>query len=150
MTPRNDVAGLPARVGGTDMRIASLSSVLAALFVAGSAAFGQMSVAVPSGQAIEFFEQRVDDATGAVRLRFLAPDLDDPLKRPSFEDITLDLEMLCREFGVKTTLEDGLENTQIVISLSSEKVEYGVINSEVEQVFEAFSVQNGTCMLEIF
>jgi hypothetical protein len=109
-----------------------------------------MSVAVPSGQAIEFFEQRVDDATGAVRLRFLAPDLDDPLKRPSFEDITLDLEMLCREFGVKTTLEDGLENTQIVISLSSEKVEYGVINSEVEQVFEAFSVQNGTCMLEMF
>ena len=132
------------------MRIASLSSVLAALFVAGSAAFGQMSVAVPSGQAIEFFEQRVDDATGAVRLRFLAPDLDDSLKRPSFEDITLDLEMLCREFGVKTTLEDGLENTQIVISLSSEKVEYGVINSEVEQVFEAFSVQNGTCMLEMF
>jgi hypothetical protein len=51
---------------------------------------------------------------------------------------------------VKTTLEDGLENTQIVISLSSEKVEYGVINSEVEQVFEAFSVQNGTCMLEMF
>jgi hypothetical protein len=150
MTLRNDVAGLLARVGGTKMRIASLSSVLAALFVAGSAAFGQMSVAVPSGQAIEFFEQRVDDATGAVRLRFLAPDLDDPLKRPSFEDITLDLEMLCREFGVKTTLEDGLENTQIVISLSSEKVEYGVINSEVEQVFEAFSVQNGTCMLEMF
>jgi hypothetical protein len=34
--------------------------------------------------------------------------------------------------------------------LSAEPVEFGVANTEVEQVFEAFTAQNETCMLEMF
>lgn len=150
MTARSDVAGLPALAGDIDMKVAFLSKVFVALSVIGSAAFAQMPITAPSGQVIEFFEQLVDEETGAVRLRFVAPDLAHPLKRPSFEDITLDLEMLCGEFGLKTIRNNGLENTQIVISLSSERVDFGVMNSDVEQVFEEFSVENDTCMLEMF
>ena len=150
MTARSDVAGLPALAGDIDMKIAFLSKVFVVLSVIGSAAFAQMPITVPSGQVIEFFEQLVDEETGAVRLRFVAPDLAHPLKRPSFEDITLDLEMLCGELGLKTIRNNGLENTQIVISLSSERVDFGVMNSDVEHVFEAFSVENDTCMLEMF
>lgn len=110
----------------------------------------QLRVEVPSGQAITLLEKRVDLDSDIVRLRFLAPDLASPLTRPSFEALGTDLEMLCSEFGLKTLLKDGPTPTQIVISLSAEPVDFGVMNADVEQVFEAFSVQNDTCMLEMF
>ena len=110
----------------------------------------QENIAVPSGQSVTFFEQRDEPDAGVVRLRFIAPDLASPLKRPSFEDMTLDLETLCREFGLKTLLQNATPPNQIIVSLSAEPVEFGIANPNVEQVFEAFSVENETCMLEMF
>ncbi len=122
----------------------------AALLVGALNAFAQMAVTVPSGQSVTLFEKRVDLDDNIVRLRFVAPDLASPLTRPSFEAIGADLEALCIEFALKELLQDAPAPSQIVVSLSAEPIEFGVSNTEVEQVFEAFSVQNGTCMLEMF
>lgn len=113
-------------------------------------ASAQIAVSVPSGQSITLIEKRVDLESDIVRLRFVAPDLASPLTRPSFEALSLDLETLCSEYGLKTLLKDAPKPAQIVVSLSAEQIEFGVANSDVEQVFEAFSVQNDTCMLEMF
>jgi hypothetical protein len=110
----------------------------------------QMVVDVPSGQSVTLLEKRVELDADIVRLRFIAPDLASPLTRPSFEALGEDLEALCSEFGLKVLLKDSPLPAQIVVSLSAEELEFGVSNTEVEQVFEAFSVQNDTCMLEMF
>lgn len=120
-----------------------------ALFSAGLA-WAQMAVNVPSGQTVTLLEQRMDEGQKVMRLRFVAPDIANPLTRPSFEALSADLEMLCSEFGLKTLLKDSAKPAQIVVSLSSEPIEFGVSNTEIEQVFEAFSVQNDSCMLEMF
>ncbi|MEN8894437.1 DUF6497 family protein [Planktotalea arctica] len=125
-------------------------SLLVLSVVAGTAASGQMPITLPSGQSVSFVEKRVDLEADIVRLRFVAPDLASPLTRPSFEDLSADLQMLCDDFGLNVVLKDAPVPAQIVVSLSSEPVEFGVANTDVEQVFEAFSVQNGTCMLEMF
>jgi hypothetical protein len=121
-----------------------------AFFSFTNAASAQMAVAVPSGQSITFVEKRVDLESNIVRLRFIAPDLASPLTRPSFEAMSEDLEVLCADFGLKELLKDAPRPAQIVVSLSAELLEFGVTNTEVQQVFEAFSVQNETCMLEMF
>ncbi|WP_375265269.1 DUF6497 family protein [Planktotalea sp.] len=110
----------------------------------------EQTVAVPSGQNVRFFKQLDEPENGIIRLRFIAPDLASPLKRPSFEDLTLDLEALCTEFGLNNLLQNEEQPEQIIVSLSAEPVEFGIANSDVEQVFEAFSVENETCMLEMF
>ena len=114
------------------------------------AGVAEKKIILPSGQVIEFFETRVEAETDTVRLRFIAPDIASPLTRPSFEEMSLDLEALCTEYGLKTALKDGPVPAQIVISLSAEPIEFGVSNADVEQDFEAFSVENETCILEMF
>ena len=114
------------------------------------ASVAEEKIVLPSGQVIEFFETRVEAETDTVRLRFIAPDIASPLTRPSFEEMSLDLEALCTEYGLKTALKEGPVPAQIVISLSAEPIEFGVSNADVEQVFEAFSVENETCILEMF
>jgi hypothetical protein len=124
--------------------------VIAGVVLSAGLARAQDPIDVPSGQTITFFEQRVDEGADIVRLRFIAPDLVSPLKRPNFEDMTIDLEALCNDYGLSNLFENSTNPKQIVISLSSEPVEFGVANSEIEQVFEAFSVKDDTCMLEMF
>ncbi|MGH1578383.1 DUF6497 family protein [Planktotalea sp.] len=128
----------------------AIGSVLACTLCFSGLALAQLSVAVPSGQTVTFLEKRVDLEANIVRLRFVAPDLASPLTRPSFEAIGDDLEALCSEFGLKELLKDAPRPNQIVVSLSAQPIEFGVADTDVQQVFEAFSVQNETCMLEMF
>ena len=130
------------------MRRLALSTLMGGLLAGCLAA--QPAITLPSGQAVTFLEQREEADAGILRLRFIAPDLASPLRRPSFEDLTLDLEVLCVDFGLKKAANVDDLPKQIVVSLSAEPVEFGVANTEVEQVFEAFTAQNETCMLEMF
>lgn len=123
-----------------------------AISTAGSAgsAVAPEALTVPSGQPISFLEKRVEPEEALVRFRFIAPDLASPLTRPSFEAISADLEVLCSEFALIELAKSGDDAAQIIVSLSAEEIEFGVSNAEVEQVFEAFRVENGICMLEMF
>lgn len=127
-----------------------LLALVSAMMLASTWANAEAVFEVPSGQPIEFYEKLDDKDSDTLRLRFLAPDLASPLKRPSFEELTVDLETLCTEFGLKNIAQNAAPPKQIVVSLSAQPVEFGVANADIEQVFEAFSVENDTCMLEMF
>lgn len=117
--------------------------------------------AVPSGQTLSLMEVIAEDgmedglesaAGGGIlhRFRFLAPDLASPLTRPSFEALTADIEELCAAYAVPYLQESNEEATRVVVSLSAEPVVFGQVSPEIVQVFEAFSLENGTCILEMF
>jgi len=125
-----------------------LFSLIGLLLAAGLQA--QSAIIVPSQQSITFLETRAETETNTLRLRFVAPDLESPLDRPSFEEMSQDLQALCDAFAVEEAEKIAFQPTQIVVSLSSKPVEFGVAQTEVEQVFEAFSLKNGSCMLEMF
>ena len=131
---------------------ARIVSILFAVLVSAQAAHAQAQelITLPSGQQIALFETRVEAETETLRLRFIAPDIADATRRPSFEQMSTDLETLCTQFGLAVAQEGARKPKQIVVSLSSEPIEFGESNAEIEQVFEAFSVQNETCMLEMF
>lgn len=115
-----------------------------------SAAFAQSSITVPSNQEIELYETLNETDAKVLRLRFVAPDLASPMKRPSFDALSEDFQVLCDTFGLAQAQKLDVSPDQIVISLSAKPVEFGIAQTEVEQIFEAFSVQNETCMLEMF
>lgn len=128
---------------------AVIATAFAFALISSSAQADELIV-LPSGQTVTFHEQLQEQDGALVRLRFIAPALASPLKRPSFEDMTADLETLCTEYGLPKFAKEAANPTQIIISLSAELVEFGLSNSGVQQVFEAFSVENETCMLEMF
>lgn len=126
------------------------AAVLAATALSASAVAGEARIAVPSGQDITALGALVEADTQTYRFRFLAPDLASPFKRPAFEKLTLDLDALCADFALAQVPAEGREAALIVISLSAEPVEFGISAPDVEQVFEAFRVENDTCILELF
>lgn len=107
-------------------------------------------VAVPSGQTVAHFDTRIEADTQTYRFRFWAPDIASPLTRPSFSALSADLEALCAEFAVKNIAQDAAPNAMIVVSMSAEQIEFGTSAPDVEQVFEAFRIRDGACILEPF
>lgn len=108
-------------------------------------------LSVPSGQAVNFLEllRDEDDGSPLRRLRFIAPDL----ANVDFDGRMADLEYLCSEVGLPwlRSLEDGApEGVRIVVSLSERAVPFGEAAPETVQVFEAFTVEDGRCMWEMF
>lgn len=118
--------------------------------LAAGAALADDVIALPSGQSVTLLETFAEPDSGTIRLRYLAPDIGSPMTRPSFEKLGDDLGYLCDTFGLDAWEASAFSAGQIVISLSAEPVEFGVISPDVEQVFEAFTVENGACMLEMF
>lgn len=108
------------------------------------------ALTLPSGQTVSLLETRAERGGALSRLRFVAPDLADPAQRPDFDALTGDLLWLCEEAGLKTLLADAETPAQIIVSLSAQPVEFGVQSPEIEQVFESYSVQGETCILEMF
>ena len=83
-----------------------------------------------------------------VRFRFVVPglagaDLD-------FDLVGADLARLCRDVVLPAIAKAGKPADQAVISLSSEPIPFGETNPEVTQVFEAYRVADGDCILEGF
>ena len=83
-----------------------------------------------------------------LRLRFVVPGLAGVA--PDFEVVGADLEALCRDVALPAIAKAGRAVDQAVISLSSEPIPFGETNPEVTQVFEAYRVSGGDCILEGF
>ncbi|MDW3119162.1 MAG: DUF6497 family protein [Roseovarius pacificus] len=67
-----------------------------------------------------------------------------------FDTIMSDLEFLCNSYAIPHLSNVGPMPRQVVISLSDRETEFGVIDPTVTQVFEAYRVENGTCIWEMF
>lgn len=127
----------------------------AALALWASAAAAQQDEAkeerliLPSGLEAYLHETLWDErSTGlAYRFRFVAPDL---TGQEDFETKMTDLEYLCNSYAVLRMANIGPQPTQIVISIANQESEFGVTDPNVIQIFEAYSLDQGGCIWEMF
>ncbi|NKB27719.1 MAG: acetolactate synthase [Rhodobacteraceae bacterium] len=101
---------------------------------------------LPSGNSAELIEAMWDDSAGAgtdLRLRFLTPDLDPDT---TFEDIEIDLAVLCDAIALPILAETGREVGQIVISISDRPVPFGKTDLKATQHFDTFRPEDGACV----
>ncbi|WP_219928992.1 DUF6497 family protein [Pseudoprimorskyibacter insulae] len=107
-------------------------------------------VTVPSGQPVEFLDMIWDQPGPGLfyRYRFVAPEIGQQGRE--FSDVAGDLEFLCNQYALPRVAETGPQPSQIVISLSSAPLEFGQADPDIVQFFEAYSVENGRCIWEVF
>jgi len=81
------------------------------------------------------------------RFRFVAPGF---TGEEEFESIMADLEYLCTTYAIPRLSNVGPVPAQVIVSLADRESAFGVIDAEVKQVFEAYRIENGTCIWEVF
>lgn len=119
-----------------------------ALLVAQSVSADDLTV--PSGQPVRFLEMLWDRPGGGLvyRFRFVAPEIGDAGRE--YEDVEMDMQHLCQTFALDRIAQTGPKPSQIVISLSQTETEFGEATPDVTQFFEAYRVEDETCILEFF
>ncbi len=109
------------------------------------------SIKVPSGQQVIFLDV-VMNAPGpdgaTARFRFVAP----AIAQEGFDvdAATADMLALCQSYALPRVIDSVPVPSQIVISLSDREVPFGEASPEVTQFFEAYRIENGTCIWEAF
>ncbi|WP_417208052.1 DUF6497 family protein [Antarctobacter sp.] len=82
------------------------------------------------------------------RVRYIAPNLaQDGLP---FADVAGDMELLCTQDALQRITQEGGAPSQIVITLMSAPVEFGVMTPGVTQFFESYTVESDLCIWEAF
>jgi hypothetical protein len=104
-------------------------------------------VTVPSGREVQFLDV-ITNAPGpegaTARFRFVVPGL-----QPD-DDASVDMQALCDSYALPRT--DGMvpEPQQIIIVFADQAVPFGDAAPEAVQFFEAYSLQDGACIWEVF
>lgn len=111
------------------------------------------AIAVPSGQAVTL-QDVIWNAAGpnglTLRFRFLAPQIARETGDVDFETASADMLALCQTFALPRLAELGPQPQQIIISLADRVVPFGETSPDATQYFEAYSIENGTCIWEMF
>ncbi|HKK97360.1 MAG TPA: DUF6497 family protein, partial [Marivita sp.] len=112
--------------------------------------FASEPLEVPSGQPVTFHEMLWDrPGAGLVyRFRFIAPEIGEEGRE--YQDVEADMHYLCEDFAVDRIATTGPQPSQIVISFSQSETEFGIANPDVTQFFEAYHIEDETCILEFF
>ncbi|GAA6182341.1 MULTISPECIES: DUF6497 family protein [unclassified Shimia] len=106
--------------------------------------------AVPSGNDIHLQEiliQTRADNSRVARFRYVMPLIRQGV---SFMDIEEDFFHLCIGVAVPYLAISDEKVDQVIISMADRETEFGVTTHLAQQFFEAFSVQDGTCIWEGF
>ena len=114
---------------------------------------GADPVAVPSGQPVTLQDviwSEAGPAGLALRFRFVAPQIARNGGTVDFELASADMRDLCQTFALPRIAEFGPAPQQIIISLAESPLPFGEAAPEVTQFFEAYRVENGTCIWEMF
>ena len=110
-------------------------------------------VPVPSGQPV-IFHDVITDAPGpeglTIRFRFLAPQIARDLGAVTYDIAAADMLHLCQTYALPRVSSIGPQPSQIVISLSDMPVPFGEAVPEATQFFDAYRLEEGTCILELF
>ncbi|MFY0681260.1 MAG: hypothetical protein JXR13_11850 [Thalassovita sp.] len=105
---------------------------------------------MPSGlplTALDPILESQPDGSSWARFRFVAPELAVDFDYLSVAD---DFAHLCTKYALPQLGESVESISQIVISLSSQDLEFGATRPDVIQFFEAFSVNSDRCIWEAF
>ncbi|MEO3415617.1 DUF6497 family protein [Roseovarius sp. CAU 1744] len=127
-----------------------LTYLAAAAFPGGVWASDADTVVLPSGLETYLQETLWDRPGGGLvyRFRFVAPAFS--AAEADFDAVSADLEHLCNSFALPRLSNVGPLPSQIIISLADRESEFGVIDPDVSQVFEAYSIEEDTCKWEVF
>ena len=107
---------------------------------------------LPSGQSVTLVEVLNDGAgseDNATRFRFLAPSISGR-KAIDAELALSDIAWVCENFALPQMPTLNPKATQIVVSLMDRDVPFGETDEDATQYFDAFTITNGTCELELF
>lgn len=119
----------------------------------GTPAQAEEPIAVPSGQSITL-QEVIWNAPGpdglTSRFRFVAPAIAEADGTVDIDTALADMLWLCQNFALPRIAQPGPMPAQIVISLSDAPVPFGEARPEVTQLFEAYSLQDGQCVWEVF
>ena len=109
-------------------------------------------VEVPSGQPVTLSEVLLDEAPGAlwIRFRFVAPDIAQGGGRMDPAEAAGDMDHLCSALALPYIAHHKLAPARVVISLSDRAVEFGASDAEATQFFEAYTPRDGECIWEEF
>lgn len=112
-----------------------------------------LGIELPSGQVVTLLETiwNTQGPQGLVtRFRFLAPEINPDTGSVGFEAAAGDIEWLCQNFALARVSDAGPMPSQIIISMEDRLVPFGEADPEAVQFFEAFRVENGACIWEVF
>ncbi|MEZ5753955.1 MAG: DUF6497 family protein [Paracoccaceae bacterium] len=109
-------------------------------------------IAVPSGQAVSLQDViwNVPGPEGmTLRFRFVAPGIA-PGGGVDFDTASADMQFLCDSFALPRIAAQGPHPEQVIISLSDVALAFGEAAPEATQFFEAFRIEDGACIWEIY
>ena len=110
-------------------------------------------IAVPSGQKV-VLQDVVRDAPGpdgvTLRFRFIAPAIAQQGGTVDVDQAMADMAYLCEHYALPRATGVVPAPAQIVISLSDVAVPFGESAPDATQYFEAYRLENGTCIWEAF
>jgi hypothetical protein len=107
---------------------------------------------VPSGQPVTPIDVVLNEpgpAGTTMRFRFLAPEIA-PDASISFDVAVTDMAALCDSYALPRVTETGPVPDQIIISLADRIVPFGQTDAEATQYFEAYRIEDGACVWELF
>lgn len=110
-------------------------------------------VEVPSGQTVYFAEviQTEPSAAGLVyRFRFIAPEIAREGGSVTPEAAQADMQALCDSFAIRHLPTMGPAPGQVIISLADRATVFGEPAPEATQYFEAYRIEDGACIWELF
>jgi hypothetical protein len=111
------------------------------------------AITLPSGQAVTLLDviTNVPGPEGlAARFRFLAPAVAKNGGTVDAETAAKDMDWLCQNFALSHISNIGPQPGQIIISLSDKDVPFGETHPEATQLFNAYSIADGTCVWDMF
>ena len=110
---------------------------------------------LPSGQVVTL-QDVVWNAPGpsglTLRFRFVAPAIAESETGPGvdFDTAAGDMEWLCQSYALPRLSALGPKPAQIIISLSDRPLRFGEAAPDATQFFEAYSLTDGRCTVELF
>lgn len=155
--PSNRLAALrtvdcrAAPAGGAPLggRGCTLLLVLVTSFAALPTLAQATPVDLPSGRTVSEIEflSDVDEGGPVLRARYHAPDLS---AAADMDQVFEDMGYLCESNALQ--MRDTLDEkpNRIIVSLSSQPIEFGEVNPDVTQFFEAYAIESGRCIWELF
>jgi Family of unknown function (DUF6497) len=110
-------------------------------------------IAVPSGQKVTLLDviTNVPGPDGlATRFRFLAPQIARDSGVVDAETAAADMDFLCEAFALAKIAEMGPQPAQIIISMSDMDVPFGETRPDATQFFNSYSIEDGSCVWEVY
>ncbi|MEX0370901.1 MAG: DUF6497 family protein [Tateyamaria sp.] len=107
---------------------------------------------MPSGQSVDLNEVLIDRVGNEswLRFRFIAPDITRNGDGLTHADAEADFQVLCDDVALPYMSDFELQAEVVVISLMDRAVPFGTADPDATQFFEAFRVQDGTCVWDAY